>query len=547
MNASEILNFRIIRNGRRTKNKYAGETKLRLWMKTIRSVKSFEQSKRCWRFSRSGIALRLFVTCWIVFTLHFATNTVREIYPALSLADDFSFDVTEYAGIHPDIFTLQGHGAFINNNPGAAMMGAVPYFFLRPLTHKIIERVQQSRAAADEPAANAEFDTIYPLAREFYRSARAKGFDVKFGLAAGIMQSLVMAPISALSAVVMFFVLLGLTKRARASVFLALLYAFATPVFYRTAQLNQNLLVTHFAFFAFILLWRPWNSSAEGKQPFYFLAGLCAGWTVVLDYSGLVAVLVLGAYAVSKWLAFSAADRKFSGLMRFAAGVFICALVLMAYQWSSFGNPILPAQNYMPAANFTEFGYRGFSYPSLDLLLQTAFSMRYGLFTSAPILLLAFVTPYWFSRKHRILEHRELMFALAFIGLFFIFCAANQYGRMQFNTGVRHIVPVVPFLFLLVSGVLLKLPKVIAILIGVPALYWSWCLAMYRDVEQGFGVLESIRHITLEGFRLPWLTTLERMNFVQDASAIPLFLLCGALIWALWTVGAKRRSVRTET
>jgi hypothetical protein len=492
-------------------------------------------------FSNRGIAFRLFLTCWIIFALHFATNTVREIYPALSMAENFSFDVSEYSGIHPDIFTLEGRGTFINNNPGASMMGAVPYFLSRPVTDRVIERVQKSRAENPQQIESANYDTIYPMAQEFYRNAREKGFDVKFGLAAGLMQFFVMAPLAALSVVVMFFILLSLTENRRASVLLALLYAFATPIFYRTAQLNQNVLLAHFALFAFVLLWRPWSDKEQEKKPFYFLAGLCAGWTVVLDYSGLVAVLVLSFYALSRWLSFEIEKRTIYDLVRFAAGVSICAFILMAYQWICFGNPILPAQSYMPPANFTDLGYRGFSLPSLDLLFETAFNIRYGLFTSAPILLVAFAVPVWMRKKSRLLEKRELLFFVAFIGLFFIFCSANQYGRMQFNTGVRHIVPVVPFLFLLAANVLLKLPRIVAVLFGLFATYWSWCLVMYRDVEQGFGILEPIKHITLEGFQLPWLMTLERMGFIQNASAIPLFLLCGVMIWALWSIGAKRQ------
>jgi len=483
-----------------------------------------------------GIAVRLFLTCWLIFALHFATNTVREIYPALSLGDRLSFDVSEYEGIHPDIFTLEGRGTFINNNPGASIMGAIPYALARPVTDRVIARVQASRAAHPQPPA-AEYDTIYPMAQEFYRQAREKGFDVKFGLAAGLMQGFLMAPVSAFAAVVMFWMLLSLTGNRRASVLLALLFALATPVFYRTAQLNQNVLLACFALFSFALLWRPWKAQAK---PFYFLAGLCAGWTVVLDYSGLVACLALSGYALARWLSVEKENRQTSDLIKFAAGVAVCALVLMAYQWACFGNPILPAQSYMPPANFTDQGYRGFSLPSLDLLWQTAFSMRYGLFTSAPLLLLAFFAPVWLRRESRFLENRELLFVLGLIAAFFVFCAANQYGRMQFNTGVRHIVPVVPFMFLLAANVLMKMPRLPAVLIGILATYWSWCLVMYRDVEQGFGIFEAIRHVTLEGFRLPWMVTLERMGFVQNASAIPLFLLCGVVIWALWSVGARR-------
>jgi hypothetical protein len=304
--------------------------------------------------------------------------------------------------------------------------------------------------------------------------------------------------------------------------------------------------LANFALFAFALLWRPWKKEGGGSRPFYFAAGLCTGWTVVLDYSGIVAVAALSGYALSRWLGQAKSDRRISGLVNFAAGIAICGVVLMAYQWAAFGNPILPAQSYMPPANFTDMGYRGFSFPSLDLLLQTAFGIRYGLFTSAPVLLAAFAFPIWLSKGSGLMGRRETIFVVSFVVMFFVFCSANQYGRMQFNTGVRHIVPVVPFLFLLAANVLLKMPRIAAVLFGVLATYWSWCLVMYRDVEQGFGVFESVRHITLEGFQLPWLTTLARMGLVSGPSPLPLLFLSGIVIWLLWTVGPKRPHIDFE-
>lgn len=491
------------------------------------------------RFTKRGIAVRVFITCWLVFGLHFATNTVREIYPALSLGDHLSFDVSEYAGLHPDIFEMEGRGAFINNNPGASIIGAIPYALVRPVSDRIVARVHAARANGPQ-AAPIQFDTIYPLAQEFYQRSRERGFDVKFGIAAAVTVGLAMAPISALGAVVMFWIFSALTGRERLSAVLALLYAFSTPIFFRTAQLNQNVLIANFALFAFALLWRPGSKQGEAKQPFYFLAGLCTGWTVVLDYSGLVAVLALSGYALAQWLSTQGAERPVSDLARFAAGVALCGVVMMAYQWAAFGHPILPAQSYMPQANFTEMGYRGFSLPQFDLLFETAFGIRYGLFTSAPILLLILAVPVWLRRSTRLLAGREIAFVVTFAALFFIFCAANQYGRMQFNTGVRHIVPVVPFLFLLAANVLIKMPRIPAVITGLLATYWSWCLAMYRDVEQGLGVFESIKHITLEGFRLPWLTTLERMGFVSGATAIPLLVLTALMVWAVWSVGPRQ-------
>ena len=79
-----------------------------------------------WRFSQRQTAVRLFITCWLVYALHFATNTVREIYPALALGDHLSFDVSEYNGLHPDIFEIPGRGVFINNNPGTSISWSHP-------------------------------------------------------------------------------------------------------------------------------------------------------------------------------------------------------------------------------------------------------------------------------------------------------------------------------------------------------------------------------------------------------------------------------------
>jgi hypothetical protein len=479
-----------------------------------------------------GVAWRLFVTCWMVFALHFATNTVREIYPALSLGDRGSFDVSEYVGFHPDIFEVPGRGAFINNNPGASILGAVPYIAARPVIDRVVQYVQRRRAAS--PAAPSEYRTIYPMAREFVAKARERGLDVKFGLAAAVMQAGLMAPVSAAGVVVMFWLLEGATGRPRAALWLAMLYAFATPVLYRTAQLNQNVLLAHCALFAFALLWRPWEGSSPPRPAAYLLSGALAGWCVVLDYSGVVALAAVAGYGLMRRAAIPAEARSRWDAAAFAIGAGASLAVLLGYQWAAFGNPFLPAQTYMAPATYTHLGYRGMDWPRLDLLWETAFGMRYGLFVSAPILLLALYLPGWSREWGGLLGPRERIFVVIFCAVSFAFAAANQYGRMQFNSGVRHIVPVTPFLFLLVAGVLLHVRRPAAVLIAILGTYWAWCLAMYRDVEQGLGVLESIIHVTLEGFRLPWLTTVERLGYSAPTGVAPLFILTAAVLWVLW-------------
>jgi hypothetical protein len=488
-----------------------------------------------WCICYRGTAVRLFITCWLIFVLHLATNTVREIYPALSLGDRMSFDVSEYKGLHPDIFEVKDRGTFINNNPGASIMGAIPYTIARPAIDFIVRRVQKMRASSPQ-AEPPEYKSPYPMAREFYKKAWEKGLDVKFGLAAGVMQAFVMAPLSALSAVLMFFVLLSLGYSECRSLTLALLYALATPVFFRTGQLNQNLLVCHFAFFSFVLLWRPWDCPSSLRRPHYFLAGLVCGWTVVLDYSGLMVIISLALYALLKRATLPERAKARLDLVYFGLGILICACLLMAYQWRCFGSPLYPAQHYMPQTEFSIYGYSGIDWPRLDLLWNTAFGIRFGLFVSAPLLLLALYIPGWF-RFQRLIGKNEIRLVAGFTLIFMLFCASNQYGRLQFNSGVRYAVPVIPFLFLVVSGIWRRLSPLAAGIIAILATYWSWSLAMYRDVEQGLGVLESLIHVTFEGFRLPWMVTLERLGyFPAGISTVPILVLLFAVLGILWGI-----------
>jgi hypothetical protein len=150
------------------------------------------------------------------------------------------------------------------------------------------------------------------------------------------------------------------------------------------------------------------------------------------------------------------------------------------------------------------------------------------------LLALALYPPAWYRRDLRLVGGAEVLFFLVFTLGLFLFTAANQFSRMQFNTGIRHLVPVAPFVFLIAAGLLRRLPRGLAAAVGVVAVYWSWCLAMYRDVELGWGILESLRHITFEGVRLPWLMTLHNMGYLQSLSPLPFLLLAGGIVWAIW-------------
>ena len=103
------------------------------------------------RSPRLSVAARLFITVWIVYAVHFASNVVRETYLAIALGEKFSVRVDEYNGLHPDLFEIPGKGVYINSNPGASMLGAIPYAIAHPIIAAIFRA--KPELARPKPAA----------------------------------------------------------------------------------------------------------------------------------------------------------------------------------------------------------------------------------------------------------------------------------------------------------------------------------------------------------------------------------------------------------
>ncbi|MCI0591211.1 MAG: hypothetical protein L0Y67_06375 [Gammaproteobacteria bacterium] len=493
-----------------------------------------------WRFPPRALALRLFFTCWLVYTLHFATNIVREIYPALAIGDHFSFRVDEYAHMHPDLFEKEGYGWHIGNNPGASMLAAIPYALSRPIIDCIVERVKQGRAASGQTEPT-QYNSPWPMAREFYQEAWRRGFDIKFGLAAFVMQSMCMASISALSVVVMFFLLRRIFGSDKTALWLSLLYAFGTPVFFRTGFLNHNLMLGHIAFMGFVTLWNPGGSDRWSTRTRFFLGGVTGGTALLFDYSGAVLLLGLFFYGIAKRVHVASIGDALRHSWWYLLGTLGPVALLWFYQWQSFGHPFYPGQHWMPPVEWSNLGYQGYTWPQLDLLLALVFDYRFGLFVSSPIMLLAVLSPLINHKVRDGVPRLEMVFALSLFVALWVFFSGSNYARLQFNTGIRYMAPIFPFLFVPAAIVLMRLPRFAIYFVAVLSVAESWCLAMYRDVERGLGVLDPILHVLFGGFQLPALTTLSRMGaqyggfFEHGVSPLPLFVLMAGILYGIWS------------
>ena len=449
---------------------------------------------------------RLFLTVWLVYTLFATTNVVRELYLAIALGGSGTVRVDPYLGLHGDLFEIPGRGSYINSNPGASMVGAIPYaLVVRPVI-ALATRLKPEIARPKPPAA---YDDPRPNRTRFMNAARARGLDIVLGLAALGTAATVMAPLGAMAAVLVALFLRARLNDDRQALWLALIFAFATPTWFRAAFLNQNAIVAHLVLVAWILKLgltpRAPGAAPPSSNP--VVIGLLMGFAMVVDYSAIPFVLVFGLWILADaWRRGGPMIALREGAI-YCGGVIATVSLLFVYQWTAFGHPVWPAQRYMPPTVYSVRGWFGFTAPTRELLWGNLFDLRYGLFIFSPLLLAAFAAPFVRTRS-RVWSPSsgELAWiACAFAGLL-VFSSANQFANLQWNTGVRYMVPLVPLLFLAAVPGLAALPRAVRwALVGVSALITT-AVSMYRE-----DVPTSLRLVAEDGPTLPVLVVLEKM------------------------------------
>jgi len=457
--------------------------------------------------------IRLFLTCWLVYSVFWTPFIVREHFPAMSLAENGTFDVSRYYGWSDDIFRGPRGGAYINNNPGASLAAAIPLAVLRPW----FKRYDYA------PPLDTSHITTGPLLRRAAAEGRAR----YFMLIAFATVVLVMAPMSAFA--VAFF---GLRIRqtgvsTRSAVLVAALCAFGTPVFYRTEYLNHNMMVASVGLVALLLLWDPHRRPLPPRN--VWTAGALAGFAVLCDFSALVLAAVVAFYIY--WRVGDGQQSRLAMLARYAAAAAPFAAALLLYQAMAFGNFLRPSQHYMEPTAPTAHGYRGFDWPSPSLLWANFFDPRFGLFVYCPILGLGLAS-WWLRRVPHPIPRREQSLILLYFGGMVLFCAANQYSWLQPSTGFRYLIPIVPCLLLLTAHALQAVPRAVAGTLGVASVLLSWAMASWRYNRPG----EALDAVLKSGFPLPWVRYLQELYVVTRPGWITAscYVALAAALWALW-------------
>ena len=500
----------------------------------------------------ASVRLRLFLIVWILFGVHAATNIVREHYPAFALIERGDFFLDDYAGFHADIYLHPVTKHYVVGNQVLGSLPAVVPLLLLDPALDALQRWELAHWAQREQAA--EYTTDRPNRAAFFRTVRDRGLLLRFAASAAITSLLLMAPLGAALVVSMHRTLERRGVPPGRATALALLFGFGTPVFYRSAHLVHNMFLLASVFGAFLLLWRaPGDARPHGAKR-VFWAGLLAGSCLALDYAGGIALAALGLYlALPRWreAGFAVALRE---CLPFVAGALPPILFLLATQAWMYGDALTPGQLHQQENEFTARGMRGIDWPSFSVFSRNLFDPAWGLIPWTPLLAIAFVPSRWLGgdESHWILPRRERRFVAAFAWAFLLFCAANQFSLLQWNTGFRYLLPLVPLWFLAASDWLVRLPRPAFSALAALSIAHMWVLSMSRFQQPNADYagepvpIACWREILTHGPQLPWLTVL-RQTVSDPTSPIhwpvwPTAILALALAtcWAIWRAGEER-------
>lgn len=438
---------------------------------------------------------RLFLAVWLVYALHVVpgggVNPNRYFDLTHSLVNEHTTNIDAYHENTVDKGFKDGH-YYSLGVPGPSLLGIPPY-----LVFKAVYRILPERL-------------VKPLASvQSFKQGQQGGFyqkdNTEFFLSTIWITWFALSLISALAAVVLFKLFLGLGV-SRANALLATgAYAFGTPAFFFSTTYFSHAFAASFVIFGLYLL----HKLSSSPRPLTFmLAGLAVASAVLMEYQGLFLAAGAAVFVLLKWTP----KKSWS----FFAGAAIPCVVLLIYNTLAFGGPFHSAYQFVVGQNapFHSVGALGFTIPRPDRLWGLTFSFRRGLFVYSPVLLLSFAGFILALRRRQ-----QPAFGLLLLSVFaalgcWLWIASFQAWDGSSTFGPRLLVSILPFLAIGVALSLRKVPRLISIPLVALSVAINWLGAQYGFAEN---IWEPWRRFWASGFTLPALSALTSHSRGENA------------------------------
>jgi 4-amino-4-deoxy-L-arabinose transferase-like glycosyltransferase len=238
------------------------------------------------------------------------------------------------------------------------------------------------------------------------------------------------ALLTAIAAVLLYDLGIGLTGRAAAGVVAALGYALGSPIWGLSTTIMGHAAVA--ALFV-IAVWALGRAAARGGGVPALLGGAALGYAVVVEYQ---AVLAGGAIAAwSAWRLWAHPDRlRLLGLA--AVGGIAGLAPLFAYNLIVFGTPFRIGYAGVQGFEGMRQGLFGLTVPRLSVLFEILFGDRRGIVWVAPVL--AFAVPGLFALAEDRRAKGIGVVAIAVVAIGLLVNAAYVYWDGGNATGPRH-------------------------------------------------------------------------------------------------------------
>jgi len=193
------------------------------------------------------------------------------------------------------------------------------------------------------------------------------------------------------------------------------------------------------------------------------LAGALAGYAIGCEYPAAIIVALIGMYIL---FGHGAIGSGFRSAGRYACGVLIGILPLLAYNLAAFGTPLAQGYAYLNNPLYARgmaHGIMGVGAPMWEAAWGTTFSPYRGIFLLSPWLLLAFPG---LARMAKAGWRREAWLCGTVSVAYFLFQAGYAFWDGGASVGPRHFLPALPFLafpvvFALADRRLLRLAQVL--------------------------------------------------------------------------------------